>query len=121
MLDLENNQLITGPIPSAIFNVSSLLSINLARNKLSGNLPINMCRNTPKLRNFSAGGNELSGEIPKNIAQCRELEILELQANYFNGHIPTEIGLLSKLKYLLLWQNEFQGMILLLLNLYTVL
>ncbi|KAG6388697.1 hypothetical protein SASPL_150129 [Salvia splendens] len=108
ILNLNYNQL-SGSIPYAIFNVSSLREIRIRNNSLSGWLPSEMCDNLPNIEALDISANQLSGEIPPNIWKCRHLQELKLSTNHFNGKIPSEIGSLSRLKELYLGVNDFRG------------
>lgn len=107
-LQIENTTL-TGPIPSGIFNISSLRIISLTSNKLSGNLPARLCNDLPLLAELLLHRNELTGQIPSSLGRCRELQKLYLSFNKFTGIIPSEIGNLTKLDDLHLSVNNLTG------------
>ncbi|KAJ1408338.1 Ribonuclease H domain [Sesbania bispinosa] len=77
--------LLSGPIPSDIFNVVSLTEISLPLNKLTGT-------------------------IGDGIVSLTNLTVLELYSNHFTGPIPQDIGKLSKLERLLLHVNNLTGL-----------
>ncbi|MBK9982766.1 MAG: T9SS type A sorting domain-containing protein [Saprospiraceae bacterium] len=56
-------------------------------------------------------GNNLTGEIPNEIGNLKELNRLELNVNQLSGEIPKEIGNLTNLTWLRLSQNRLQGRI----------
>ncbi|KAK7285707.1 hypothetical protein RJT34_20485 [Clitoria ternatea] len=74
---------LSGPLPSDIFNVVSLIEISLPLNKLSGTI--------------------------EGIVNLTNLTVLELYSNNFTGPLPLDIGKLSKLERLLLHANNLTG------------
>lgn len=98
-----------GNIPNEIYKMSSLEVIDLRDNSISGSLPNRICDWLPRLSNFILGQNKLNGEIPTNLGNCSELEVLELTRNEFRGFIPKEIGNLTKLQELYLASNNLEG------------
>ena len=109
---LPDNVLLTGQIPSLLFNISSLRQIDLTNNSLTGDLPHNMCshhHHPSMLEKLLLSKNQLTGTIPYNLGQCRELTIVSLSYNQFRGHIPKEIGNLTKLKTLSIGVNKLEG------------
>ncbi|KAJ0082080.1 hypothetical protein Patl1_10486 [Pistacia atlantica] len=77
--------------------------------RLKGGLPNNMCQHLPVLKVFSMGHNELSGSIPHNLWQCRELRIFNLEGNQFTGSIPRDIGNLTSVTTVFLGFNRLTG------------
>ncbi|KAJ0081588.1 hypothetical protein Patl1_10488 [Pistacia atlantica] len=106
---LYGNPLISGPIPSAMFNNSSLKNINFAMNRMSGSLPDNMCQNLPVLKYLILHHNQFVGSIPSSLWQCKELVRISLDNNRFTGTIPRSIGKLNLLKELYLDNNNLEG------------
>ncbi|KAG8365056.1 hypothetical protein BUALT_Bualt18G0063300 [Buddleja alternifolia] len=109
-LIIEFNHL-SGSIPSAIFNLSSLKSFGFTSNTLSGILPSDMCRYLPFIKEIHLSFNQFSGQIPSNISECSQLQVLSLSENYFSGHIPGDIGKLTSLQILYLGTNNLTGVI----------
>jgi hypothetical protein len=56
-------------------------------------------------------GNQLSGQIPKEIGNLIQLTYLNLGGNQLSGQIPKEIGNLIQLTHLNLWDNQLSGQI----------
>ena len=85
-LDVDDNML-TGPIPWIIFNMSSLKALGFGYNKLTGSLPDQICRNLGVLKGLYLSGNKLSGPFPSKWSQCKELQNLALSFNLFVGSV----------------------------------
>ncbi|KAG5120839.1 hypothetical protein JHK84_039179 [Glycine max] len=130
---VSNNEL-TGNIPSAMCNASSLKILNLAHNNLTG--PIPQCLGTfPSLwaldlQNnnlygsipgiFSKGNaletiklneNQLDGPLPRSLAHCTNLEVLDLADNNIEDTFPHWLESLQELQVLSLRSNKFHGVI----------
>jgi Leucine-rich repeat (LRR) protein len=103
-LNLSNN-LLSGPIPASIADLSSLQALLVTDNRLSGPIPgsISQLNNLVKL---DLSGNELSGPIPPEIGNCTQLAYLDLSQNEFSGRIPPEIARIKILNYLNLSRNH---------------
>ena len=100
-----------GTLPRGIFNISSLVYLNMKLNGLSGEIPNDMCGNeNPKLKRIIMDNNQLLGRIPPNIGKCKELEEIWLSSNELSGSVPIEIGSLSKLKVISFSTNRLTGM-----------
>ncbi|PHT54161.1 hypothetical protein CQW23_08623 [Capsicum baccatum] len=85
-------------IPATLFNISSLLTISLSFNSLSGPLMLDEENIVSNLKIISLAKNKFSGCIPSNICQLTELKVLSISFNNITGKIPKNIGCLPKLK-----------------------
>ncbi|PQP95653.1 putative LRR receptor-like serine/threonine-protein kinase [Prunus yedoensis var. nudiflora] len=110
MLYVQSNAL-KGPILGAVFNMSSLITLTLYANSLSGGLPDNICQHPASLQNLDLGRNQFDGPLPSKLWQCRELLILHLEENNFSGSIPKNIGNLTTVKEIYLDVNNLTGTI----------
>ncbi|GAA0149708.1 transmembrane signal receptor [Lithospermum erythrorhizon] len=103
IVDLSGNS-IEG---SLSFTFGRYRRFSMSSNKLSGNLPTWVFPKNCSLNVLDLCENNLTGEVPKNISNCKELMELNLWGNKFSGKIPDEVGFLSDLQSLILGDNNF--------------
>ena len=84
--------------------VSSLSSLYLHTNQLSGSIPKELGKLT-KLRNLYLHTNELSEAIPAELGKLTQLTTLWLHNNQLSEAIPAELGDLTQLTDLRLYNN----------------
>ena len=84
--------------------------VHLAQNELNGELPVELGDLT-NLQILYLNQNMLSGAIPVALGKLTNLEQLSLSQNMLSGEIPAELGDLSSLQILYLWGNELSGAI----------
>ncbi|XP_057532748.1 probable inactive receptor kinase At1g48480 [Amaranthus tricolor] len=100
---------LTGEIPHGVFsNLTSLKTLSLRFNKLSGNLPSDLAL-CSELRNIYLQDNEFVGEIPEFISSLKNLVRLNLGNNNFSGEVPESLKNLKRLKTLYLQDNNLFG------------
>ncbi|KAJ0102950.1 hypothetical protein Patl1_04932 [Pistacia atlantica] len=92
---LIGNQL-TGSIPKALVNISTLTSLTLEFNNLSGDFPAEL-GSLPRIERIRISDNQFSGQIPNFIQNRTKLEKLVIQASGMVGPIPSGIATLEKL------------------------
>jgi len=107
-LDLSENNL-SGSLPLG-FLAPHLRHVHLYGNRLTGPLP-NAFYNISSLVTLDLGYNNLTGPIPNWIDSLSELSILLLKSNQFNGELPVQLCLLRKLSILDLSENNFSGLL----------
>ncbi|CAI9088102.1 OLC1v1022342C1 [Oldenlandia corymbosa var. corymbosa] len=111
-LDLSSNHL-TGGLPATFTSCSSLFSLNLGRNNLSGDFldsVVSSLKNN--LRYLSVPFNNISGPLPKFLANSTQLQVLDLSSNGFTGNVPSWFcsnSFDSSLEKLLLAGNFLEG------------
>ncbi|KAK6797352.1 hypothetical protein RDI58_005054 [Solanum bulbocastanum] len=105
------NKLLNGSNVLSKFNISTLEYLDLRNSGLTGDFPSDLCRRLPRLKKLALGNNMLSGEVPRNISECSEIQLLMLFQNNFVGTIPREIGNLQLLQHLDLADNTLKGTI----------
>jgi hypothetical protein len=109
-LDLSYNNL-TGPIPKVLFSVTTLSnSLHLEHNFLTGALPSEV-GNLKNLGLLDLSDNRISGEIPSSLGECHSLQYLNTSRNFLKGKIPPLLEKLSGLQVLDLSHNNFSGSI----------
>ncbi|KAK7390209.1 hypothetical protein VNO78_25508 [Psophocarpus tetragonolobus] len=107
VLDLSNNSL-TGTIPKCLIAMNGTLSVlDLGRNKLNGT--IDFLPGSCSLRTLHLNGNALQGKLPKYLASCTMLEILDVGENQLHGHFPCWLKNISTVRILILRSNELHG------------
>ncbi|KAJ0103592.1 hypothetical protein Patl1_04924 [Pistacia atlantica] len=94
-------------IDQAPFSPTNSLHSDLSRNYLSGTIPPEW--SSLPLVNISLLGNQLTGPIPKDLANITTLKSLVLEFNQLSGVLPPELGNLSSLERLYLTSNNFTG------------
>ena len=85
-----------------------IIYLNSHGNQLRGEIPREL-GNLADLKGLALFGNRLSGEIPRELGNLTNLEALALFANRLSGEIPRELGNLANLKFLMLFANRLSG------------
>jgi Leucine-rich repeat (LRR) protein len=94
-LDLKNQNL--SKLPENIFSKTSLTTLDVSHNKLSGAMPAEI-RHLKNLKTLDLSHNNFTG-VPAEIGQLSNLEVLNLSYNPITG-LPYELGNLKNLKTL---------------------
>ena len=104
VLDYSHQNLTT--VPQNIFSQTTTQELDLSFNQLTGALPsqINQLKNLTVLK---ANNNQFTG-VPAEIGQLPKLEVLDLSNNQLTG-LPYELGNLSNLKLLDLSGNNISS------------
>lgn len=102
------NDSLSGEIPSELSQLSNLVELALDYNQLTGRIPTELAT-LSNLEVLSLFGNQLSGEIPPELGQLSNLARLNLAANQLSGQIPIELTGLTKLWSLMLYSNQLGG------------
>ncbi|XP_040997745.1 probable LRR receptor-like serine/threonine-protein kinase At2g24230 [Juglans microcarpa x Juglans regia] len=105
-LDLSNNE-ITG-LPSDLWSLGLLRSLNLSSNQIYGSLPNNI-GNFGFLEILDLSSNNFSGEIPATISSLVSLQVLKLDRNGFEQSIPSGITKCQSLVTIDLSLNRLHG------------
>nr|TKR84754.1 hypothetical protein D5086_0000254590 [Populus alba] len=103
-MDLSANKL-TGGLPLTFASCSSMQSLNLGSNLLSGNFLTTVVSNLQSLIYL----NRLTGEIPAGIGNLVNLAVLQMGNNSLTGKVPPEIGNCRSLIWLDLNSNNLSG------------
>lgn len=127
-IELEDNYLV-GTCASSIFELSSLLQINLRFNNIDISLTnignatnlhtlilsdanlwkLDGIGSAPALKSLHLTNNAMTGTIPDELYQLTMLEELYMNYNNFTGSLSSRIGQLQNLQFLYLYQNELSG------------
>ncbi|XP_058082435.1 receptor-like protein EIX1 [Magnolia sinica] len=87
VLDLSSNS-IESKMPAWLFNLSSLLFLDLSNNMFNGNLPENIDDRMPELNFLSLSQNQIEGGIPLSVCKMKYLVVLDLSQNQLSSRIP---------------------------------
>lgn len=111
-LDLSFNNL-SGTLPPDFSSCSSLESLNVSNNHLSGEFPAETLTSMSSLKKLVLSYNDLTGVLPESFSVTGNLELLDLSSNSILGSIPSELCKNPKniLKELHLQNNQFTGAI----------
>ncbi|KAI3906940.1 hypothetical protein MKW92_001899 [Papaver armeniacum] len=109
-LDLSHNNL-HGPLPHPCKNAKLY---NLAHNKFNGEISMKIGKRLSTIISVMLSGNELTGSVPSSICSNEpgfysNIQILDLSKNKLYGIIPTTIRYCTSLKYLNLGTNNLTG------------
>ena len=84
-------------------NMTTILRLDLSFNKLSGTIPgkiLASMKSLVKIQLCCQMGEGLTGEVPKDIGNLTELQVLSLGENKLHGSIPKSIAKLKKIWFL---------------------
>eukprot|EP00533_Pseudo-nitzschia_delicatissima_P004848 CAMPEP_0116113460 /NCGR_PEP_ID=MMETSP0327-20121206/19520_1 /TAXON_ID=44447 /ORGANISM="Pseudo-nitzschia delicatissima, Strain B596" /LENGTH=2649 /DNA_ID=CAMNT_0003606819 /DNA_START=275 /DNA_END=8224 /DNA_ORIENTATION=- len=104
VLNLASNAL-SGPIPEAIFSISSLEDLDLSYNDFSGSLSSEVGSLT-NLQRLNLNGADLTGALPAEIGSLTNLQDFSAAENKFSGNLPIALNSLTNLQTLDLQQSN---------------
>uniref|UniRef100_A0ACD6AGT8 Uncharacterized protein n=1 Tax=Avena sativa TaxID=4498 RepID=A0ACD6AGT8_AVESA len=110
-LDLSKNQLEAGDwtfLPS-LASCTKLVRLQLDTNNLQGELPSSIGTLPKSLEVLLLRANKISGPIPYEIGNLRNITVLYMDQNLLSGNLPSSLGNLTKLFVLSLPQNKLSG------------
>lgn len=86
----DGNSGLTGPLYSWWGNITTLLSLSLSYNKLTGTIPVELGDLTD-MQQLWLQFNDLTGSIPTEIGNMVQLKHLELESNALTGFVHAAI------------------------------
>ncbi|KAF8027075.1 hypothetical protein BT93_E0099 [Corymbia citriodora subsp. variegata] len=116
ILWLGSNQF-TGPIPDSLSNVTNLADVDIPENNFTGRVPASFggLQNLSWLglrSNFLGSGATDGLSFLADLANCSNLETLDLSYNQFEGELPVSVSNFStQLKQLIMSGNRIRGRI----------
>ncbi|ESQ32650.1 hypothetical protein EUTSA_v10003844mg [Eutrema salsugineum] len=102
---------LSGRIPESLQFCGSLQKLDLSSNRISGNIPTQLCSWLPFLVSLDLSNNELNGEIPPDLAKCSFVNSIVLSDNRLSGQIPVQFSALARLAKFSVSNNELTGRI----------
>ncbi|KAK6245042.1 hypothetical protein QUC31_011451 [Theobroma cacao] len=104
---MSNNSL-SGSIPVEVVYLDNLVELDLAENRLSGEISSSLA-SCISLERLYLEGNAFEGTIPLSLKSLRGLEEIDLSRNNLSGQIPEFLSKILFLKHLNLSHNDFDG------------
>ncbi|KXS12858.1 hypothetical protein M427DRAFT_59171 [Gonapodya prolifera JEL478] len=98
---------LSGPLPPGFASMTSLTTLYLSNNNISGALP-DLSPIAPKLQYLLLDGNAFSGPVPSWLTNATSLTALHLQGNDFSGTFPN-LSAITTLSVLYTHENEIEG------------
>ena len=86
----------------------TIIGIDLAENQLSGEIPTELA-NLTDLTSLNLSQNQLTGEIPPELGNLTNLTDLFLGANELTGEIPLELANLTSLERFMISDTQLTG------------
>jgi len=108
-IDLSRNHL-SGQLPNDICQLANLEILDLSDNNLSGELPDSI-NNLVTIKTLNLSNNKFNGRLTNIFGNLNSLISLNLSFNNFNGNIPKDLGKLIQLEILNLSNNNLQNTI----------
>ncbi|PIM99671.1 Serine/threonine protein kinase [Handroanthus impetiginosus] len=99
---------VTGSLPKELANISTLSSLVLEYNQLTGFIPQEFGV-FPQIKRLLFTSNNLTGELPANLANLTTLEDFRIGDNNFLGSIPNFIGNCTSIKKLMIQGSGLSG------------
>ncbi|KAK4571669.1 hypothetical protein RGQ29_030185 [Quercus rubra] len=107
-LNLSGNHFENTLIPSWIFGLRNLVSLDLSYNNFQGPIPVDL-QNMTSLSHLGLSGNNFNSSIPNWLYSFSHLEFLNLRSNNLQGTISNAIGNLTSAISIDLSRNELGG------------
>ncbi|KAL3629886.1 hypothetical protein CASFOL_026198 [Castilleja foliolosa] len=88
-INLRYNSL-TGSIPDSLFGLPSLQKLQLSNNQIGGQVNEIPTTNSSELDTIDLSNNQLMGPIPESFFELERIIVLSLAFNFFNGTVKLE-------------------------------
>ncbi|KAL6202045.1 hypothetical protein ACLB2K_025756 [Fragaria x ananassa] len=99
---------LSGPIPSYLGNISTLIYLSVENNMFSGIVPPEL-GNLVNLQNLILSANNLTGELPAALMNLTKLTELRISSNNFTGRMPDSFQSWNQLQKLEIQASGLQG------------
>ncbi|XP_008779677.2 receptor kinase-like protein Xa21 [Phoenix dactylifera] len=96
---------------TALTNCSKMTVLHIGENYLAGVLPNSISNLSTDMRLLLFENNQISGSLPSDIGNLKNLAVLYMDANLLTGNIPASLGYLKALHQLDMSLNSFSGQI----------
>ncbi|KAK3118677.1 hypothetical protein QOZ80_9BG0703920 [Eleusine coracana subsp. coracana] len=100
-----------GQFPDGLENCSSMNTLDLSSNSLSGPIPVDISKRLPFVTSLDLSYNSFSGQIPESLSNCSYLNAVSLQHNKLTGMIPWQLAALDRLAQFNVADNKLSGQI----------
>ncbi|KAI3984104.1 hypothetical protein MKX01_035231 [Papaver californicum] len=107
-LQLPSSEL-SGQVPNSVQYCSSLQTLDLSGNNISGTIPSQICTWLPYLVSLDLPGINFLAQIPSELAQCKFLNKLILSNNQLSGQIPSQFSHFARLRDFAVANNYLSG------------
>ncbi|KAJ9545946.1 hypothetical protein OSB04_025653 [Centaurea solstitialis] len=103
------NMGLRGSFPMGLKNCTSITTLDLSGNYLSGSLPSNISDVINYIMFLDLSNNNFSGPIPPSIVNCSLINVLRLANNQLTGRIPPELSRLHRIIEFTVANNRLSG------------
>ncbi|KAM7492828.1 hypothetical protein LguiA_035749 [Lonicera macranthoides] len=103
---------VSGNVPPSLTNFTQLHVLDLSSNAFTGTIPSGFCSSaspSSALEKILLANNYLTGEVPKEIGNCKNLKTVDFSFNKLTGSIPSEIWRLPYISDVIMWANSLTG------------
>ncbi|KAK3013350.1 hypothetical protein RJ639_008343 [Escallonia herrerae] len=105
---------ISGNVPLSLSNCTQLRVLDLSSNEFLGTLPSGFCSSkspsfSSALERLLLANNYLTGTVPSELGNCRNLKTIDFSFNNLAGPIPMEIWTLPNILDVIMWANNLTG------------